>query len=129
LEYDHGDTLQHTSGDEVVTGQSLVLPTMLALAMLLIGAASAARRFRFRHWAGLRTRATTASPEAWEAAHLAAAPWMIAGGLAGLAAGAVLSQPHWAAVVARRTPIAMGVDAVFLVIATIVAQRTASRLR
>jgi uncharacterized membrane protein len=107
-----------------------MLPAMLAVAMLLIGATSAVRRFRYRHWAGLRTRATMSSPEAWEAAHLAAAPWMIVGGLAGLAVCAVLSQPpHWSAVVNRETPIGMGVDAVFVVIATIVAQITATRLR
>jgi uncharacterized membrane protein len=114
----------------VTGGSSLVLPTVIAVAMLLIGATSAVRRFRYRHWAGLRTRTTMSSPDAWEAAHLAAAPWMIAGGLFGLAVCAVLSQPaRWSAVVGRQTPIAMGVIAVFVVIATVVAQRTAARVR
>ena len=113
-----------------MTGQTLVLPTMLAAAMLLIGAAGAVRRFRYGHWAGLRTRTTLSSPEAWEAAHAAAAPWMIAGGLAGLAACALLGGlPASSSLFGRQTPIAMGVDFVFVAIATIVAQHAAARSR
>ena len=100
-------------------GDSLLVPTIMGVAMLTIGIFSLLRRFPYRHWAGLRTRATLVSPEAWLAAHVAAAPWMIAGGIAGLLvcnmlAGASLGSP----VHGHENAVAVGVEIVFLVAST-----------
>ena len=107
----------------------MLLPTLIATAMLAIGWLGAARRFPYRHWAGLRTPATLSSPEAWLVAHLSAAPWMLAGGVGGLVVCAMLAQVAAGPLHGSATRIAMGMDGVFLVVATIVAQRSASRVR
>jgi len=108
---------------------SLLLPTLIAMAMVAIGWLGAARRFPYRHWAGLRTPATLSSPEAWQAAHLNAAPWMLAGGVGGLVVCAMLAQVEGGALHSDATRIAMGVDGLFLVVATVIAQRAATRVR
>jgi len=108
---------------------SLLLPTLIAMAMVAIGWLGGARRFPYRHWAGLRTPATLSSPEAWQTAHLNAAPWMLAGGLGGLVICAMLAQVESGALHSAATRIAMGVDGLFLVVATVIAQRAAARVR
>ncbi len=110
-------------------GNLLLVPTIMGAAMLTIGIFSLMRRFPYRHWAGLRTRATLVSPEAWLAAHVAAAPWMIAGGIAGLLvcnmlAGAALGSP----IHGHENTVAVGVEVVFLVASTVLAQRAAHRV-
>ena len=113
-----------------MSGDSLVVPLILAITCLAIGLLGAWRRFPYGHWTGLRTRTTLSSPAAWEAAHVAAAPWMLAAGAAGaivcaLAAG----DPHPPSLLDRHaTPVAMGVEALFVVVATAVAQRAARRV-
>jgi uncharacterized membrane protein len=115
----------------VLRDHSLVVPALLAGTLLSIGLLSALRRFPYGHWSGLRTRAILSSPAAWRAAHVAAAPWLLAGGAAG-AAVCVLAAcaPRWSSLLDRhRTAAAMGVEALFVVLATVVAQRAAHRVR
>lgn len=82
------------------------------------------------HWSGLRTRAILSSPGAWQAAHVAAAPWLLAGGAAGAAVCALAAgAPHWSSLFERhRTAVALGVETLFVVVATVVAQRVALRV-
>ena len=108
---------------------SLLVPVLIAMAMVAIGGLGAARRFPYRHWAGLRTPATLSSPEAWRSAHLRAAPWMLAGGVGGLIVCAMLTGIDAGPLHASATRIAMGVDGAFLVVATVAAQLAASRVR
>ncbi len=115
-------------GGEATDG-TLAVPALLAIGLLVIGA-STLRRFPYGHWTGLRTRATLSSPAAWEAAHVAAAPWMLA---------ARSRRGHRLCSDGRRPPpavvarapqdsVAMGVEALFIVSATAVAQRVARRV-
>ena len=109
-----------------MSGDSLIVPLVLAISCLAIGVLGALRRFPYGHWAGLRTRTTLSSRAAWEAAHVAAAPWMLAGGVAGLVVCAVAAaEPHPALLDGRKTAVAMGVEALFIVVATVIAQRAA----
>ncbi len=110
-----------------MSGDSLVVPLILAITCLSIGLLGALRRFPYGHWTGLRTRTTLSSRAAWEAAHVAAAPWMLAGGVAGLVVCALAAyEPHPPSLLdGRKTPVAMGVEALFIVVATVVAQRAA----
>jgi hypothetical protein len=113
-----------------VSGDSLIVPLILAITCLSIGLLGALRRFPYGHWTGLRTRTTLSSRAAWEAAHLAAAPWMIAGGVAGLVVCALAAyEPHPSLLDGRKTPVAMGVEALFVVIATVIAQRAARHVK
>jgi hypothetical protein len=113
-----------------VSGDSLVLPLILAITCLSIGLLGALRRFPYGHWTGLRTKTTLSSRAAWEAAHVAAAPWMLAGGAAGLLVCALAAyEPHPSSLDGRKTPVAMGVEALFVVVATMVAQRAARRVK
>jgi uncharacterized membrane protein len=112
-----------------VSGDSLVVPLILAITLLSIGLLGALRRFPYGHWTGLRTRTTLGSRAAWEAAHVAAAPWMLAGAVAGLLVCALAAyEPHppsW--LDGRKTAVAMGVEALFVVVATVAAQLAARR--
>ena len=110
---------------------SLVVPLLLAATLLLIGLLSALRRFPYGHWSGLRTRAILSSPAAWQAAHVAAAPWLLAGGAAGAAACILASRvSRWPSLFDRhRTAVAMGVEALFVVLATVVAELAAHRVK
>ena len=112
-----------------MTGDSLIVPLILAISCLAIGLLGALRRFPYGHWTGLRTRTTLSSPAAWEAGHAAAAPWMLAAGVAGLVVCAVAAWgPRSTSLLeGRGTPVAMGVEAVFIVVATALAQRAARR--
>ncbi|MGZ4199954.1 MAG: SdpI family protein [Thermoleophilia bacterium] len=113
-----------------MSGDSLVVPLILAITCLSIGLLGALRRFPYGHWTGLRTRTTLSSRAAWEAAHVAAAPWMLAGGVAGLAVCALAAhEPHPSLLDGRQTPVAMGVEALFVVVATVIAQRAARRVK
>jgi SdpI/YfhL protein family len=115
--------------DEAVSGDALVVPLILAITLLSIGLLGALRRFPYGHWAGLRTKTTLGTRAAWEAAHVAAAPWMLAGGVAGLLVCALAAyEPHPPLLAGRKTPVAMGVEALFVVAATVVAQRAARRV-
>ena len=110
---------------------SLVVPLLLAGTLLSIGLLSALRRFPYGHWSGLRTRAILSSPAVWQAAHVAAAPWLLAGGAAGAAVCILASRaPRWLSPLDRhRTAVAMGVEALFVVVATVVAELTAHRVK
>lgn len=112
-----------------MSGDSLVVPLILAITCLSIGLLGARRRFPYGHWTGLRTKTTLRSRAAWDAAHVAAAPWLLAGGAAGLAVCALAAHgPHPPSLLdGRATPVAMGVEALFVVVATVVAQRAARR--
>jgi hypothetical protein len=114
-----------------VSGDSLIVPLILAITCLSIGLLGALRRFPYGHWTGLRTRTTLSSRAAWEAAHVAAAPWMLAGGVAGLVVCALAAwEPHPPSLLdGRTTAVAMGVEALFIVAATVVAQRAARRVK
>jgi len=108
---------------------SLFVPAVIAMAMAAIGVLGALRRFRFGHWAGLRTKATVSSPAAWEAAHRAGAPWMLAGGIGGLLVCAMLARVQTGALRDGATAIAMAFDGVLLVAATVSAQRAAAKVQ
>jgi len=127
-DHGHPECLRGYASHEMGS-DSLLVPTLIAMAMVAIGWLGAARRFPYRHWAGLRTPATLSSPEAWRSAHLTAAPWMLAGGAGGRAVCAMLAQVEAGPLHGAATRIAMGVDGIFLVVATIIAQLTASRVR
>ena len=113
----------------MVRDHSLLVPQLLAAALLVIGLLSALRRLPYGHWSGLRTRAILSSPGTWQAAHVAAAPWLLVGGAAGAVVCALAARaPHWSPLFERhRTAVAMGVEALFIVVATVVAQRAALR--
>jgi hypothetical protein len=110
---------------------SLVVPLLLAGTLLSIGLLSALRRFPYGHWSGLRTRAILSSPAAWQAAHVAAAPWLLAGAAAGAAVCILASRaPRWLSLLDRHgTAVAMGVEALFVVLATVVAELAAYRVK
>jgi MFS family permease len=114
-----------------VSGDSLVVPLILAVTLLSIGLLGALRRFPYGHWTGLRTKTTLSSCAAWEAAHAAAAPWLLAAAAAGfLVCGLAAGESHpWWLLGGRRTPVAMGAEALFVVVATIVAQWAARRVK
>lgn len=114
----------------MVRDHSLLVPALLAAALLVIGTSSALRRLPYGHWSGLRTRAILSSPGAWQAAHVAAAPWLLAGGAAGAIVCALTARaPRWSPLLERhRTAVALGVEALFIVIGTVVAQRVAQRV-
>jgi len=115
----------------VLRDNSLVVPLILAFALLSIGVLSALRRFPYGHWSGLRTRAILSSRAAWQAAHRAAAPWLLAGGVAGAAACLLASRaPRRLSLLDRhRSAVAMGAEALFVVLATVVAELTAHRVK
>jgi uncharacterized membrane protein len=112
-----------------VSGDSLVVPVILAVTCLAIGLLGAVRRFPYGHWAGLRTKTTLSSRTAWDDAHVAAAPWLLAGGVAGLlVCGLAACERHPPSLLeGRTTPVVMAVEALFVVVATVVAQRAARR--
>ena len=110
---------------------SLIVPLLLAGTLLTIGLLSALRRFPYGHWSGLRTRAILSSPAAWQAAHVAAAPWLLVGGFAGAIVCFLARRTQsWPSLIDHhRTAVAMGVEAVFVVLATVVAELTAHRIK
>lgn len=59
------------------------------LVLLWVGWLGGQGRLTRQNIAGIRTRATLASDEAWNAAHRAGAPWLLAGGVAALLGGLV----------------------------------------
>lgn len=114
-----------------MSGDSLVVPLILALTMLSVGLLAALRRFPYGHWSGLRTKTILSSRAAWDGAHVAAAPWLLAGGVAGLVVctlAAYVWRPSPLSA-GRATPVAMGVEAPFVVVATLVAQAAARRVK
>ena len=69
---------------------ALVAATLGGFVFIWIGLLSLLGRLPPNRWAGIRTRATFASPEAWDAGHRAGAIPLIFGGVAILAAGLAL---------------------------------------
>lgn len=61
------------------------------IALVVLGVTARAGKLTRQSAIGLRTKATMASDEAWNAAHAASAPWVIAAG-AVLVAGGVLAM-------------------------------------
>lgn len=63
---------------------------LAGLAIAAIGLLGWVGRLSRNRWNGIRTRATMASDVAWDAAHRIGGPFLIAGGVAWLGAGAAL---------------------------------------
>ena len=101
-------------------------PALLGLVMVLIGAFGARGRLRYGHWAGLRLPSTLKSETAWRAGHRAASPWLIVGGLAGIAAGHYISGAYASRYGGWRQVIVLA-EALFVLVAVLLAHRAARR--
>lgn len=90
-----------------------------AQAVIVIAKRAADGRLGPNRWAGIRTRTTLASPEAWRAAHQAGYPRMRMGGIAGHVTAA-LALIVGAAVATTADPdVAMGVWGAILVVGSL----------
>jgi len=74
----------------VTTSSGLIMAAMLVIAggvITWVAWLGREQRLPLQHLAGIRTQATMKSPEAWRAAHVTAAPWLLATGAAALIGG------------------------------------------
>jgi len=77
-------------GVDVALAVALVAATLGGLVFIWIGVLGLLGRLPPNRWAGIRTPATFASPEAWRAGHRAGAVPLVFGGVAILATGFAL---------------------------------------
>jgi uncharacterized membrane protein len=105
----------------------MVVPAVVVaaggVALAAIGVLARMSRLRRNRFAGIRTRATLSSDEAWRAGHNAAASYLIAAGIAWIAAAAALAFSSVAALLL----FALGVALV--VVAAVVGDRASRRAR